>query len=103
MKKRFVLDTNVLLHNSNSLFDFADNDVILPIEVIEELDQFKRDADEKGRNATQIIQSLDELRTRGSLRDGVALENGGTLQVLVQDTSAENIAGLATDIVEHHS
>jgi len=101
MKKQFVLDTNVLLHNSNSLFDFEDNDVILPIEVIEELDRFKRDADEKGRNARQIIRNLDELRTKGSLRDGVAIENGGSLQVLVQDTSDEKIEGLATDIMDN--
>jgi PhoH-like ATPase len=51
MKKIFVLDTNVMLHNSASLLAFADNEVVIPIEVIEELDEFKKDHDEKGRNA----------------------------------------------------
>ncbi len=101
MNKQFVLDTNVLLHNSDSLFDFGDNDVILPIEVIEELDRFKREADEKGRNARQIIRSLDKLRAKGRLGDGVSLENGGRLQVLVQDTSSEKIKGLADDIMDN--
>lgn len=101
MKKQFVLDTNVLLHNSTSLFDFEDNDVILPIEVIEELDRFKRDADEKGRNARQIIRTLDDLRTNGSLGDGVTLENGGRLQVLVQNTSDEKLEGLATNVMDN--
>lgn len=101
MKKQFVLDTNVLLHNSNCIFDFDNNDLILPIEVIDELDHFKREADEKGRNARQIIRSLDELRTKGRLGDGVPLNNGGTLRVLVQDTSGENIKGLAPDIMDN--
>ncbi|MFA5389108.1 MAG: PIN domain-containing protein, partial [Candidatus Omnitrophota bacterium] len=51
MRKIFVLDTNVILHNSESLHAFADNEVVLPIDVIEELDIFKKDSDEKGRNA----------------------------------------------------
>ncbi|MEW6110047.1 MAG: PhoH family protein [Nitrospirota bacterium] len=101
MKKQFVLDTNVLLHNSKSLFDFEDNDVILPIEVIEELDRFKRDADEKGRNARQIIRTLDELRTKGRLGDGISLNTGGRLRVLVLDTSREKIEGLSDDIMDN--
>lgn len=101
MKKKFVLDTNVLLHNSNCIFDFEDNDLVLPIEVIDELDHFKREADERGRNARQIIRTLDELRTKGRLGEGVPLGNGGTLQVLVQDTSGEQIEGLAPDIMDN--
>lgn len=101
MKKQFVLDTNVLLHNAHCLFDFADNDVILPIEVIEELDGFKRHADEKGRNARQIIRTLDELREKGRLGDGVPTDNGGTLKVLVQDTSGGSIQGLSSDIMDN--
>jgi PhoH-like ATPase len=101
MIKQFVLDTNVLLHNPNCLFDFADNEVILPIEVIEELDQFKKHADEKGRNARQIIRSLDKLRINGRLGDGVLLENSGVLRVLVQDTSDIKIEGLSTNITDN--
>lgn len=101
MKKQFVLDTNVLLHNSNAIFDFEDNEVVLPIEVIEELDRFKRDADEKGRNSRQIIRTLDELRTKGKLGDGVRLGKKGLLRVLVIDTSSEKIEGLSEDIMDN--
>jgi PhoH-like ATPase len=101
MKKQFVLDTNVLLHNSSSIYDFGDNTVVLPIEVIEELDNFKRHADEKGRNARQIIRDLDEHRGRGSLGDGVPMEHGGTLRVLVLDTSEERVAGLSDEVMDN--
>jgi len=65
MKKTFVLDTNVLLHNSNCVEAFADNTVVIPMAVIEELDKFKSNNDELGRNARQVIRKLDRLRKRG--------------------------------------
>ncbi len=83
-QKFFVLDTNVLLHNADSLTSFADNSVILPMTVIEELDKFKRHNDELGRNARHVIRQLDKLRTVGSLKDGVTMENGGTLRITVE-------------------
>jgi len=82
MKKTFVLDTNVLLHNSDAINVFADNKVVLPIEVLEELDEFKKDSDEKGRNARQVIRTLDRLKRKGKLGKGVPLENGGELQII---------------------
>jgi PhoH-like ATPase len=88
MGKYFVLDTNVLLHNSDSISSFEDNNVILPMKVIEELDKFKSRNDELGRNARQTIRSLDCLREKGSLREGVKMENGGTLRIL----SAKDLA-----------
>ena len=54
MKKSYVLDTNVLLHDPHAIFKFEDNDLILPIYVIEEIDQFKRDNTERGRNARTV-------------------------------------------------
>ena len=57
MRKIFVLDTNVILHNADALNVFADNEVILPIDVIEELDIFKKDSDEKGRNARAAMKN----------------------------------------------
>ncbi len=81
MKKTFVLDTNVLLHDPNSIFSFEDNDVIIPIVVIEELDKFKKGLDEIGRNARQVSRHLDELRMKNKLSVGVNLDNGGTLKV----------------------
>ena len=75
MRKTFVLDTNVLLHSSQSIESFKDNIVVLPMVVIEELDKFKKYQDELGRNARQVIRRLDELRAKGSLSKGVELDN----------------------------
>src|SRR4051795_13244300 len=75
--KHFVLDTNVLLHNPNALFMFGDNEVIIPFDVIEELDKFKTGTDDLGRNARTVIRHLDRLRKLGNLSDGVAVEQTG--------------------------
>lgn len=84
MKKNYVLDTNVLLHDPRAIFRFEDNDVIIPIYVIEEVDQFKREGSERGRNARTISRLLDELRDKGgSLASGVQIESGGNLRVKV--------------------
>jgi PhoH-like ATPase len=83
MKKTFVLDTNVLLHNSNCIEAFADNIVVIPMAVIEELDKFKANNDELGRNARQVIRRLDRLRKRGRLGEGVPMDNGGILKIMV--------------------
>jgi PhoH-like ATPase len=89
MKKNYVLDTNVLLHDPHAIFKFEDNDLFLPIYVIEEVDQFKRDSNERGRNARTISRLLDALRTKGPLSGGVSLGDGGTLRVFVPTTRAE--------------
>jgi PhoH-like ATPase len=82
-RKIFVLDTNVLIHNPISMFSFVDNVVVIPIVVIEEIDNFKKGLDEKGRNARQIGRYLDKLREEGSLKDGVRLSNDGYILVSV--------------------
>jgi PhoH-like ATPase len=84
MRKTFVLDTNVLLHDPLALTRFEDNAVVVPIEVVEEIDRFKRDPSEKGRNARQVSRLLDELREKGNLAEGVPINeaSGGTLQVV---------------------
>ena len=81
MRKTFVLDTNVLLHDPRSIYSFSDNDVVIPIYVIEEIDQFKRDLSELGRNARQVARLLDAHRSEGALAEGVPLPGGGSLQV----------------------
>ena len=81
MKKKYILDTNVLLYDPRALFKFEDNEVIIPITVIEEIDHFKKDETETGRNARQFSRFLDELRDRGSLSQGVGMDNGGILRV----------------------
>lgn len=84
MKKTFILDTNVLIHDPNSIFSFKDNKVILPIYVIEEIDKLKRSEGEKGRNARVTARLIDDLRKNGSLFEGVQLDNGGFFRVEVK-------------------
>ena len=84
MKKYFVLDTNVLLHNSAAINSFADNYVVLPMTVIEELDHFKSHSDELGRNARGVVRQLDSLRIKGKLGQGVEMENGGILKIVME-------------------
>ncbi len=81
MKKNYVLDTNVLLHDPDSLLSFDDNMVIIPIKVIEEIDTFKKQLSELGRNAREVSRRLDQYRLAGKLSQGVELENGGRLRV----------------------
>ncbi|MEX0777453.1 MAG: PhoH family protein [Phycisphaeraceae bacterium] len=80
--KQFVLDTNVLLHNPNSLFMFDDNEVIIPFAVLEELDKFKKQNDDVGRNAREVIRHLDRLREKGHLAKGVQWNgHGGKVRI----------------------
>jgi PhoH-like ATPase len=81
MKKIFVIDTNVLLHDPNAMLCFEDNEVVLPITIIEELDRFKKQIDAIGRNARQVSRTLDSLSSKGSLTKGIILDCGGTLRV----------------------
>jgi PhoH-like ATPase len=90
MKKNYVLDTNILLHDPYAIFRFDDNHVIIPIYVIEEVDQFKREGSERGRNARHVVRLLDELREQGgSLSKGVSIKSGGTLTVAVPSKRPE--------------
>ena len=83
--KTFVLDTNVLLHDPMSMLSFAGSRVVLPLPVIEELDTFKRNNDERGRSARLVARKLDELRkNQGKLSSWVELEHGGKLKVEIQ-------------------
>ncbi len=91
MKKIFVLDTNVLLHDPRAIFSFEENDVIIPIVVIEELDKFKKGMDETSRNARQVSRILDEYRQKGKLSQGVQLDKGGQLRVELNHTSPQHL------------
>jgi len=93
--KIIVLDTNVLIHNPRSIFSFEDAHIVIPITVIEEIDNFKKGLDEKSRNARQVSRYLDELGRGKSLSKGVSLkevgENLGTLQVSVSHKITEGL------------
>ncbi|MDR0268952.1 PhoH family protein [Paenibacillus sp.] len=81
MRKIFVLDTNVLLHDPGAIYAFEEHEVIIPAVVLEEIDSKKRNADEIGRNARMVSRLLDQLREIGHLHSGVKLNTGGSLKV----------------------
>lgn len=101
----FVLDTNVLLHDARALFAFQGVVVGIPFVVLEELDTFKRESDEKGRNAREVIRTLDELRAQGCLSRGVELNHstGSILRVLptpeLRDFSRESGSTLKDNMI----
>jgi PhoH-like ATPase len=80
--KHFVLDTNVLIHDPGAIYQFSDNEVVLPIFVLEEIDTFKKEASERGRNAREVARMLDRLRSGGALSEGVPLPAGGRIRVV---------------------
>ncbi|HWP10109.1 MAG TPA: PhoH family protein [Polyangiaceae bacterium] len=102
MKKTYVLDTNVLLHDPHAIKKFEDNDLILPIYVIEEIDQFKRESNERGRNARAVVRLLDALREAGgSLSQGVPVGEGGSLRVYVPEKRPELAIALNPSSGDH--
>jgi len=81
-KKIYVLDTSVYLTDAGSIYQFGNNDVVIPLKVLEEIDKHKKRQDSVGANARKIIRTLDELRAKGNLQKGVRIEKGkGILRV----------------------
>ncbi|MBI5508593.1 MAG: PhoH family protein [Deltaproteobacteria bacterium] len=110
--KLFVLDTNVLLHDPQALFGFDDHEVVIPIYVIEEIDRFKKELSELGRNARAVARHLDNLRLEGNLTTGVPVNGTGSVRVAITsidlppeyrtERSADNrILAVALDCVQH--
>ncbi|MFJ5670706.1 PhoH family protein [Bacillus safensis] len=81
MSKIYVLDTNVLLQDPNSIFSFEDNEVVIPAVVLEEVDSKKRYMDEVGQNARRVSRLIDGLRSKGKLHEKITLESKGTLRI----------------------
>jgi len=81
MRKNYILDANILIHDPHSIFQFADNTVVIPVGVITELDRFKKEPTDRGFNARTVVRLLDGLRQERSLAAGVPLSNGGRLVV----------------------
>jgi PhoH-like ATPase len=100
MRKNYVLDTNVLLHDPQAVMKFEDNDVALPIYVIEEVDQFKRETTERGRNARTVARVLDQLRAQGSLSQGVKVGEG-SLRVVVPEKRPHFAHGITPNSVDN--
>ncbi|MCU0787972.1 MAG: PIN domain-containing protein, partial [Verrucomicrobia bacterium] len=102
--KNYILDTNVLLHDPNSLQSFQEHAVLIPIEVIEEIDRFKRESSELGQNARTVSRMLDALRESGRLSEGIKLPNGGRLKVVYEGGNKGNTKELpdfASDTVDN--
>ncbi len=83
MNKIYVLDTNVLLDDPRAIFDYQDDEVIIPLAVLEELDNQKKQTSDIGYNARETSRILDELRHKGKLNEGIELENGGKLKIVI--------------------
>ena len=87
-KKTYVIDTSVILSDANALYRFKNNDIIIPMKVLEEIDKHKKRQDSVGFNARLIIKHLDGLRAKGSLANGIRLGKGlGILKVAKASTS----------------
>jgi len=82
MQKSYLIDTNVLLYDPDSFQQFQDNQVIIPLGVIRELDKFKREMNEVGRNARTAIRLIDALRLKGNLSEGIKTDDGGIIRVV---------------------
>ena len=80
--KNYILDTNVLLQDSNSIFSFEDNHVIIPMVVIEELDRHKDRLDEAGKNARDLSRFLSNLLVNKTEVKKIQLESGGFLSIV---------------------
>lgn len=99
--KYFIIDTNVLLHYPYAIDSFSDNYVIIPLKVLEELDKFKKERTEIGKNAREVARILDSYRKKGSLKDGVKTQAGGKIFVSME-LSKEIPKGLSLYVSDDH-
>ena len=100
-KRVIVLDTNVLLHDPESPLHFAHDNVVIPIQVVEEVDRFKRDPSEKGRNARRVSRLLDSFREKGNLSSGVRINNKDLGQIQVAFCRKETTDRLPAELSDN--
>lgn len=99
MEKTYILDTNVLIQAPYAVECFEENEVILPMTVLEELDNLKKEEGEKGENVRKAIRILEGYRGKGNLLEGISTEHGGMLRVEKNYLNVE----LPPDLPEHKS
>ena len=99
MEKIYILDTNVLIQAPYAVECFEENEVILPMTVLEELDNLKKEEGEKGENVRKAIRILEGYRGKGNLLEGISTEHGGMLRVEKNYLNVE----LPPDLPEHKS
>ncbi|MBW7857480.1 MAG: PhoH family protein [Leptonema sp. (in: Bacteria)] len=97
-----LLDTNVLLLDPNAYIKFANRHIVIPLIVIEELDSFKRELTSIGKAAREIIRTIDVLRVKGRITEGVKLENGSTIQVYILQNYEDLPKGLDHAIKDNY-
>lgn len=85
LEKKVVVDTNVILFDATAINKFKNSDIYIPFSVIEEIDRFKRDLGENGRNARHFSRLVDVLRGKGSLAEGVAIESSKSYVFVISD------------------
>lgn len=90
--RKVVVDTNVILFDAQAIFKFVDADVYIPLSVIEEIDRFKRDIGENGRNARQFSRFIDVLRSEGKLSQGVPLKKSKSILYVQFDLPDEKFS-----------
>ena len=93
--RKIVVDTNVILFDALAIRKFRDCDIIIPISVIEEVDRFKRDLGENGRNARQFSRFIDTLRAKGKLSEGIPLEESHSVVYVTADIQ---VAGMPKEL-----
>ena len=97
MKKTYVIDTNVLIQAPYALDCFEDNNLVIPLVVVEELDGLKKADGEKGANARSAVRTLERYRIQGDLFEGIELESGGILRIEKNFTDVELPGDLPED------
>ena len=100
-RKRFIIDTSVLLYDKKSIHAFQGNDVILPLQVIDEIDNFKEKPGVIGESARYVNRFLDNLRKSGRLDEGILvseeLSEGQTVRIVIEEDTSILPVGLTTD------
>lgn len=91
MQKVYVLDSSILLHDPAAIYQFQDNEVVIPYAVLEELENKKRLLNNIGRAVREIILNLDHLREEGQLSQGIKLESGGLIRIELNHSSPERL------------
>jgi PhoH-like ATPase len=102
--KLFVLDTNIILHDSSCLYNFQDNDIVIPIAVLEELDKFKKGKESLSFHSRKFIRSLDSITDEGLFSKGVSLgEDRGNVIVMLDENFHPDLSfNFAEDKADHH-
>ena len=100
-KKFYVLDTSVYLTDSSSIYSYGNNDIIVPLIVLEELDKLKKRPNGVGINARSIIRILDNLRDKGQFQKGIRIRKGAGLIFTVAPELSELPTGYDPEIADH--